>query len=99
MKLTNKDIIKSIFVDETGAKRQVIWNIRLPRTIVACLVGMNLALSGTILQGVMGNLLADPQIIGISSGAGLAGILILVVFPEAIHLMAPFFLHLLRKAD
>jgi len=89
MKLTTKEIIKAIFVEESGAKRQVIWNIRLPRTIVACLVGMNLALSGTILQGIMGNPLADPHIIGISSGAGLAGILILVVFPEAIHLMAP----------
>lgn len=90
MKLSISDIIRAIFVDKAGAKRQVIWNIRLPRTIVACLVGINLALSGTILQGVMKNPLADPQIIGISSGAGLAGIAILVIFPAAINLMPPF---------
>lgn len=90
MKLSISDIIRAIFVDKAGAKRQVIWNIRLPRTIVACLVGMNLALSGIILQGVMKNPLADPQIIGISSGAGLAGIAILVIFPAAINLMPPF---------
>jgi iron complex transport system permease protein len=50
--------------------------------ILAALVGVNLALSGAILQGVMGNPLADPSIIGISSGAGLFGIFILVVVPQ-----------------
>lgn len=60
----------------------VIWNIRLPRMILAGLVGMNLAVSGAILQGVMKNPLADPAIIGISSGAGLFGIIILVIFPQ-----------------
>ncbi len=59
-----------------------IWNIRFPRMILAALVGCNLALSGAILQGVMKNPLADPSIIGISSGAGLFGIIILVIFPQ-----------------
>jgi iron complex transport system permease protein len=39
---------------------QIIWNIRLPRSIVGALVGMNLALSGAILQAIMRNPLADP---------------------------------------
>lgn len=82
MKISVKDIIKALIVDSGDAQRQVIWNIRLPRTIVAALVGTNLAISGAILQGVMGNPLADPQIIGVSSGAGLAGVLILILFPE-----------------
>ncbi|MPN18066.1 Hemin transport system permease protein HmuU [bioreactor metagenome] len=60
----------------------VIWNIRLPRMVLAALVGINLALAGAILQGVMSNPLADPGIIGISSGAGLFGIAILVMFPQ-----------------
>ena len=68
-------------LDET--RRQILENIRLPRTIVAVLVGVNLSLSGAILQAVMKNPLADPHIIGISSGAGLFGIFVLTVFDDA----------------
>lgn len=59
----------------------VIWNIRFPRNVVAALVGANLAVAGAILQAVMKNPLADPQIVGVSSGAGLAGVIILILFP------------------
>lgn len=65
-----------------GTHAQILWNIRLPRTLVAALVGIDLALAGTILQAIMKNPLADPHIIGISSGAGLMGILVLLLFPE-----------------
>ena len=65
-----------------STEAEVVWNIRLPRMILACLVGINLALSGSILQGVMKNPLADPGIIGISAGAGLFGIAILVLVPQ-----------------
>lgn len=68
---------------------QILMNIRIPRTITAALVGMNLAVSGAILQGVMKNPLADPHIIGISSGAGLAGILVMMVFPALEYLLVP----------
>ena len=56
-----------------NASRQILLNIRLPRAIVAALVGMNLAVSGAVLQAVMKNPLADPHIIGISSGKGGVG--------------------------
>lgn len=75
-------IFEVIMNDDGSTERMVIWNIRLPRMILAALVGVNLALSGAILQGVMGNPLADPGIIGISSGAGLFGIAILVMMPQ-----------------
>lgn len=75
-------IFEVILADDGSTERMVIWNIRLPRMILAVLVGINLALAGAILQGVMNNPLADPSIIGISSGAGLFGIFILVLFPE-----------------
>lgn len=75
-------IFEVIINDDGSAERMVIWNIRLPRMILAALVGVNLALAGAILQGVMNNPLADPSIIGISSGAGLFGIVILVVLPQ-----------------
>ena len=70
-------------------KRQILMNIRLPRTIVAALVGVNLALSGAILQAIMKNPLADPHIIGISSGAGLAGIFCLLALPDMPQLVTP----------
>ena len=76
------EIFDTMSGNHTDTPNKVIWNIRLPRMILAGLVGINLALAGAILQGVMKNPLADPSIIGISSGAGLFGILILVVFPQ-----------------
>ncbi|MPW24945.1 iron chelate uptake ABC transporter family permease subunit [Alkalibaculum sp. M08DMB] len=80
-------IFEVIMNDDGSSDRMVIWNIRLPRMILAALVGCNLALSGAILQGVMKNPLADPSIIGISSGAGLFAIVILVIFPQYQHLV------------
>lgn len=82
-----KRIFEVIAKDDGSSERMVIWNIRLPRMILAALVGTNLALSGAILQGVMKNPLADPSIIGISSGAGLFGIIVLVVFPQYIKVV------------
>ena len=87
-------------VPATETERQIIENIRLPRTIVAVLVGINLALSGAILQAVMKNPLADPHIIGISSGAGLFGIAAMLIFNDTGALVTPaaFFGALLAAA-
>jgi len=63
---------------ETGTL--VAWTIRLPRVLVGVLVGMNLAVSGAILQAVTRNELASPFVLGVSSGAGLAVLLTVVVF-------------------
>ena len=82
-------IVQAILTNGFGAQEQIIWNIRLPRVLVGALVGLNLALSGAILQAVMKNPLADPHIIGISSGAGLAGIVVLVLFPTMEYLLTP----------
>ncbi|WP_101781119.1 FecCD family ABC transporter permease [Paenibacillus antibioticophila] len=84
-----EDIWRYLFHGFDGPMKEVIWSIRLPRTLVAALVGVNLALSGAILQGVMRNPLADPHIIGVSSGAGLLGIIILILFPQAWPLLTP----------
>lgn len=82
MQISPSRILEVIFHNDGSPQWMVIWNIRLPRVILAALVGINLALSGSILQGVMGNPLADPGVIGISSGAGLFGIFILIVLPQ-----------------
>jgi iron complex transport system permease protein len=55
--------------------RQILLEIRLPRVAVALLMGMALGASGAILQGVLRNPLADPYILGISSGASLSAAL------------------------
>ena len=82
MKIDFSTIVKAIFNSDGSTAHMVILNIRLPRMLTAAMVGINLAMSGAILQGVMGNPLADPGIIGISSGAGLVGIVILILFPQ-----------------
>jgi iron complex transport system permease protein len=61
----------------------IINTLRLPRTIVAFLAGVGLAISGTILQGIARNPLADPGIIGINAGASLAAVALIVLVPSA----------------
>ena len=83
------EIWQTVAGGTAGMHAQILMNIRLPRTIVAALVGMNLALSGAILQAIMKNPLADPHIIGISSGAGLTGIFVMLIFPGYEYLVPP----------
>lgn len=52
-------------------KSSILWQIRLPRVILAALIGLLLAISGVILQGILRNPLADPFILGISAGSAL----------------------------
>lgn len=87
VKISPKEIISAIFFEEDTVNHQVIFNVRLPRTIIAGLVGICLALSGAILQGVMRNPLAGPNIIGVSAGGGLAALIILILFPELYYLV------------
>ncbi|MFB4169550.1 iron ABC transporter permease [Virgibacillus sp. JSM 102003] len=58
----------------------LIVDLRLPRALVALLSGMILAVSGLIFQGVLRNPLADPSVIGITSGAGVGALLTMYVF-------------------
>lgn len=81
--------IVAAFTSQRTMDSQIIMNIRLPRTILTTLVGINLASSGAILQAVMKNPLADPHIIGISSGAGIAGIFIMLILPQFSFLITP----------
>ncbi|SCM81530.1 Cobalamin import system permease protein BtuC [uncultured Sporomusa sp.] len=62
-------------IEVTQEHTSVIWHIRMPRTLVGLLVGAALAVSGAVMQGVFGNSLADPGIIGVSSGAALGAVI------------------------
>jgi iron complex transport system permease protein len=58
----------------------VVWTMRLPRVLIAAVVGSTLAVSGAIFQGVTRNELASPFVLGVSSGAGFVVLLTLVIY-------------------
>jgi len=58
---------------------EILWQIRIPRVLVAGIVGMMLGISGVILQGILRNPLADPYILGVSAGAGVGAALALAL--------------------
>jgi iron complex transport system permease protein len=59
-------------LDRVG--ESVLWNVRLPRVVLAVLVGASLGCAGALMQGVFGNPLAEPGIIGISAGAAVGAV-------------------------
>lgn len=75
------DVIKTALHLDTGNTDHsfVVNTLRMPRMLVAALVGVALALSGAILQGLTRNPLADPGILAISNGAGLVAVILIVV--------------------
>ncbi|ATX67263.1 FecCD family ABC transporter permease [Roseinatronobacter bogoriensis] len=62
----------------SAGRAAIVWEIRLPRALLAALVGAGLALVGAVLQSVTRNPLADPHLLGISSGAAFGAILALL---------------------
>lgn len=68
-------------------EHQLIREVRLPRALTAILVGASLAAAGTIMQGITRNPLADPSIIGITHGSGLAIAIALAIFSSGSYWM------------
>ena len=70
-----------------------LFYVRLPRSLAALLSGAALSVSGVVIQNVLNNALAAPNIIGVNAGAGFAVLLIIALFPAAIGLipLAAFF--------
>lgn len=75
MSLGPVDVIQTLFGNGTAKNELVVFKFRLPRIVLAVLVGMGMAASGTVMQGILRNDLADPGMIGISAGSGLAVLL------------------------
>ena len=67
---------------------QVLLYVRLPRTLAAVLAGAALACSGAIIQSVMNNPLAGPNLVGVNAGAGLAAALCTAFFPQVLWAMS-----------
>ncbi|MFC0472628.1 FecCD family ABC transporter permease [Halalkalibacter kiskunsagensis] len=67
-----------IIADWSRAEQQIIWEIRFPRVILAAVVGAGLALVGVVIQALVRNSLADPYILGVSSGASVGATLVII---------------------
>ena len=69
--------------DAMSGGAHVLWNLRLPRALMAMLVGAALGLAGALAQGLFRNPMADPGLLGVTSGAACAAALVLTVFAAA----------------
>lgn len=75
-------------------ERVILFDIRMPRTVLGALVGASLAVSGAVMQGLFRNPLADPGLVGVSAGASLGAICAIVLggaLPPAIAAMTGFY--------
>ncbi len=81
LKVTPGELFRGLFV-EFNPNVATIYDLRFPRILIAMLGGAAMAVSGVLMQAVMKNPLADPGIIGISSGASLVAVLITAFFPN-----------------
>jgi ferric citrate transport system permease protein len=75
--------IQALFGHGTIDQVRIVRDFELPRILIAWLAGGSLALSGAVIQGVIRNPLAAPDIIGVTKGAGLGAIVLLLIYPTA----------------
>ncbi len=89
-KLNCKDLFDAILTgDKTSVSYRVFLYVRLPRVLAAMLAGSALAVSGVIIQGILNNPLAGPNIIGVNSGAGFGAVVAMSFLPYKVG-MVPF---------
>jgi iron complex transport system permease protein len=81
IRLSPLDVMRTMIGAGTERQNLILFDFRLPRIVVSVLVGVGLAVSGCILQGITRNALAEPGILGINSGAGLMVVLFVSFFP------------------
>ncbi|GLT16477.1 vitamin B12 import system permease protein BtuC [Vibrio zhanjiangensis] len=75
------DIFVSPFSDLSSIQKQLVWELRLPRLLAAMVIGSTLAVSGGVLQVLLGNVLAEPGVLGVSGGASVVMVLLLFLVP------------------
>ncbi len=81
------EVIDAIFCrsdcNVSPIQQQIIWEIRLPRILMALATGAGLSITGAVLQSVTRNPLADPYLFGISSGSALGAVSVMALIPAA----------------
>lgn len=85
LKVTPSELFSGLFI-EYNPDVATIYDLRFPRIFIAMLGGAATAVSGVLLQAVMKNPLADPGIIGVSSGASLVAVIVTAFFPSLFFL-------------
>ncbi|SMQ84049.1 iron complex transport system permease protein [Bacillus sp. OV166] len=85
MKINPFTVIKVLFGGGPEMEKLIITSFRLPRIIVALMVGISLAIAGGILQGMIRNPLASPDVLGITGGAAAAVVSFLAIFSDKNH--------------
>ncbi|WP_432875225.1 FecCD family ABC transporter permease [Kribbella sp. CA-245084] len=75
------DVFNAITGNTSDQAAQIVVDFQLPRVMLAWLVGTALAVSGGVMQGVIRNPLAAPDVVGVTKGAGFAGMLLLLAIP------------------
>lgn len=80
VELSLSELTRSM-LDESARYNAVLWNVRIPRLACAALVGANLSIAGTLLQTTVRNPLADPSILGVTAGAGVGALLVILFAP------------------
>ncbi|NQX63987.1 FecCD family ABC transporter permease [Paenibacillus qinlingensis] len=87
VRISPMDTLLTVFGKGSESNVTILWDIRIPRVFLALVIGANLAASGALLQAVLLNPLADPGLTGVSSGAAVAVLLILLAFPTLYSLV------------
>ncbi|MCE4049853.1 MULTISPECIES: FecCD family ABC transporter permease [Bacillaceae] len=80
IKISPSEVLQAFLGQGSPQSANILFNFRLPRMVIAILIGIGMAIAGSILQSVSRNALADPGIIGINAGAGFAVILYIFFF-------------------
>ncbi|WUJ70246.1 iron ABC transporter permease [Kribbella soli] len=75
------DVFNAVTGNTSDQAAQIVIDFQLPRVLLAWLVGTALAVSGGVMQGVIRNPLAAPDVVGVTKGAGFAGMLLLLAIP------------------
>jgi ABC-type Fe3+-siderophore transport system permease subunit len=83
------EVTQALFGQTSSLNQQILLELRVPRMLLAVLTGAMLAVSGTILQSIIRNPLASPDLVGVGAGAGLAAVGVLVLLPNTPYWVLP----------
>ena len=79
---TLAQLAEALWGGGSGTVRRILLHVRIPRTLAAALAGGALALSGALIQAVLNNTMASPNVIGVNAGAGFFALLAGVLLPQ-----------------
>lgn len=83
IRMSPLEVLQALAGPADAVNTRILYELRLPRVCLGALCGAMFAVSGAILQGVVRNPLASPDVVGVGAGAGLAAVVTLILFPAA----------------